>query len=50
MAGTSGVMWLDRCGSYGSEYGLEAGVGTTIHKRKVTAKVADSGAGTIDTY
>jgi hypothetical protein len=50
MAGTSGVMWLDRCNSHDSENGLVAGVGTTIHKRKVNATVADSGSGTVDLY
>jgi len=47
---TSGVMWLDRCNSYGSDYGIVAGAGATIHKRKCNTTVADGGAGTIDTY
>jgi hypothetical protein len=50
MMGTSGTMWLDRCNSYGSENGLVAGAGTTIHKRKCGTAVADSGGGTIDSY
>lgn len=47
---TSGTMWLDRCNSYGSDYGIVAGAGTTIHKRLCNTTVADGGAGTIDTY
>ena len=50
LCGTSGVMWLDRCRSYGSINGIVAGSGTTIHKRKCSTVVADSGSGTIDSY
>ena len=50
MCGTSGVMWLDRCSSYGSVNGIVAGSGTTIHKRKCAVDAVDSGSGTIDSY
>ena len=49
-AGGSGVMWLDRCVSYGSTYGITAGANTTIYKRKCSSTIGDGGAGIVTTY